>query len=272
MRAATSRLLLLVVSTAFGLALAELAVRAFDIGPHVEALSSDTYRLSENPLLRYELAPGASDGESAISAEGLRDRDIPPEKPAGTLRIAVVGDSIAYGLRLRREQAFPEQLEKLLNRAFGGPGLAFEVLNFGVPGYGLAQVVETVRARALRFAPDLVLYAYCLNDPQEYSVELENLLAHTTAAGRDYRAALAREGGRAAAHSRLYLLVRYGLGSLTQEGSGTATIRSSRPSRRAATRATSPSCTAPSRAGARRRRSSTPWRSSSALPTCRCWC
>jgi lysophospholipase L1-like esterase len=218
MRAATSRLLLLVVSTAFGLALAELAVRVFDIGPHVEALSSDAYRLSEDPLLRYELAPGASDGESAISAEGLRDRDTPLEKPAGTRRIAVVGDSIAYGLRLRREQAFPEQLERLLNRAFGAPGSAWEVLNFGVPGYGLAQVVETVRSRALRFAPDLVVYAYCLNDPQEYSVELETLLAHTPAAARDYRAALAREGGRAAAHSRLYLLVRYGLGSLTQAG------------------------------------------------------
>jgi lysophospholipase L1-like esterase len=218
MRAATSRLLLLGVSTAFALALAELVVRVFDLGPRVEALASESYRLSGNPRLGYELAPHASDGEGEISAAGLRDRDYPLAKPAGTRRIAVLGDSIAYGLRLRREQSFPEQLERLLGRHFAGPGAAFEVLNFGVPGYGLAQVVETLRARALPFAPDLVLYAYCLNDPQPYSLELENLLAHTPSAARDYRAALAREGARAAAHSRLYLLARYGLRSLTREG------------------------------------------------------
>jgi lysophospholipase L1-like esterase len=218
MRAAMSRSLLLLLGTALGLVLAELAVRVFDLGPHIEALPTDSYRLSDDPLLGYELAPGAADGADRISAAGLRDRDYPLEKPAGTLRIAVLGDSIAYGFGVRRAQSFPEQLEDLLNQHFAGPGLAFEVLNFGVPGYGLAQVVESLRARALRFAPDLALYAFCLNDPQGYSLELATLLARTPAAGRDYRAALSREGGRAAARSRLYLLARYGLGRLTREG------------------------------------------------------
>ncbi len=218
MRAAMSRPLLLLLGTALGLALAELAVRLFDLGPHIEALPGEAYRLSDEPALGYELAPEAPDGEARISALGLRDRDTPLAKPAGTLRIAVVGDSIAYGFGLRREESFPEQLEELLNRHFAGPGLAFEVLNFGVPGYGLAQAVESLRVRALRFAPDLAVYAYCLNDAQGYSLELANLLARTDSAGRDYREALAREGGRAAARSRLYLLARYGLARLTREG------------------------------------------------------
>ena len=39
-----------------------------------------------------------------------------------------------------------------------------EVLNFGVPGYNLEQEIETLRARALAFAPDLVVVLFCLND------------------------------------------------------------------------------------------------------------
>jgi hypothetical protein len=39
-----------------------------------------------------------------------------------------------------------------------------EVLNFGVPGYNLDQEIETLRSRVLRFDPDVVVLAFCLND------------------------------------------------------------------------------------------------------------
>jgi hypothetical protein len=45
-----------------------------------------------------------------------------------------------------------------------GEGPRVEVLNFAVPGYRLDQEIETLRSRALPFAPDAVVLAFCLND------------------------------------------------------------------------------------------------------------
>jgi lysophospholipase L1-like esterase len=38
------------------------------------------------------------------------------------------------------------------------------VLNFGVSGYNTQQEVEMLKAKGLRYDPDLVILAYCLND------------------------------------------------------------------------------------------------------------
>jgi len=43
-------------------------------------------------------------------------------------------------------------------------GKKIKVLNFGVPGYNMAQELEVLRAKALRFKPDLVILQYCIND------------------------------------------------------------------------------------------------------------
>ena len=39
-----------------------------------------------------------------------------------------------------------------------------EVLNFGVSGYNTQQEVETLREKGLRYSPDLVVLAVCVND------------------------------------------------------------------------------------------------------------
>jgi len=84
------------------------------------------------------------------------------EKPKGLRRVAVLGDSIAFGYWVAERDGFPSQLEAMLN-ATGAPGHV-EVLNFGVPGYNLDQEIEALRARGLAFSPDLVVVAFCLND------------------------------------------------------------------------------------------------------------
>jgi len=69
--------------------------------------------------------------------------------------------------------------DRYLNRDLANTGVDYEVLNFGVSGYGVAQAVETLRSRALQLDPDIVVYAYCLNDAQAYSLEMANLIALT---------------------------------------------------------------------------------------------
>lgn len=110
---------------------------------------------------------------------GIRN---PPFETGSTrpTRIIVLGDSYAFGWGVAEEQAFPRQLERMLRERH--PSVSIEVLNAGVPGYGLYQqramldhvlssteidiVVSTFSLsndpvddlRILRFAPDGLLH------------------------------------------------------------------------------------------------------------------
>jgi lysophospholipase L1-like esterase len=171
MRRRAQLLALALASAGLALAVGELAVRGLGIGPVIRVENRWLYQRSDDPALGYELRPGAPDGVLWISQAGLRDRDFPPAKPAGTLRIAVVGDSVAYGAGVSRHEAFARRLEQRLEQCARPDGPRFEVMNFGVTGYGVSQVAQVVRARALPYAPDVIVYGYVLNDPQDFSLE-----------------------------------------------------------------------------------------------------
>ncbi len=133
-----------------------------------------TVRRSSDERLSFDLRPGArvqAEVEYRINALGLRGPETTVAKPPGARRIAVLGDSIAFGYWVAEPDAFPRQLELLLGQV-RGPGPAVEVLNFGVPGYNLDQEIEVLRTRALDFEPDVVVIAFCLNDLEGTSHEL----------------------------------------------------------------------------------------------------
>jgi lysophospholipase L1-like esterase len=134
---------------------------------------------------------------------GLRDREFDRKKPAGTFRIGIIGDSVTYGLACERGEAFAKQLEGLL-RAGAAAGTRYEVLNLGVSGYNIGQIVEQLRTFGMSFGLDLVIYAYSLNDPQSFSLELQGLTAMREEARRDYRPTDTLR--RWLAHSRIFLL------------------------------------------------------------------
>jgi len=213
------RATLLLVASAISMGGAEIVVRMLDIGPEIAPVYAGNYRLASSPRLRYELVPGSPDGAHSINSFGMRDREYPVAKPPNTIRVACIGDSICYGFRVQREETFSARLEELLNGEPGREGVAtFEVLNFGVTGYSFTQIMENLREKVLPFEPDLILYAYCLNDPQEYSLEMEGLLAQLTRAEKGYLLPGAWSGWAPLQRSRLYLLSRYVIGSMTREG------------------------------------------------------
>jgi len=217
-RALAPKLALLGASIAVGLAFVEGAVRAFDVGPRFEPLLSGLFRLSDDPTLRYELLPGARDGAQAINAHGMRDRERAREKPPGTFRIAVLGDSLAFGLGTLQSLTFPAHLERILAERFRTSGLRIEVLNFGVSGYSLEQSLAMLRQRALAFEPDVVLLVYCLNDPEDQSFELAKLRSALSRAQRNYRERVLGRAEEWLRFSRAYALARYLWESRTREG------------------------------------------------------
>lgn len=205
------------ISFAAALVGAEAAVRAFDLGPEVSPVFRENYRLSDNPALRYELVPGSPDGEDRINTDGMRDREHRVAKPSGVFRIACLGDSITYGFGVPSRSSYPARLESGLNST-AAPGVRFEVLNFGVTGYNITQSIENLRARALKYRPDLVIYQYCLNDPQQYSSELENLEISLTRAETGYRRRLVARGGQLLSRSRIFALAAFAWQSAAPEG------------------------------------------------------
>jgi len=85
-----------------------------------------------------------------INAQGLRgDRDYAPSPPRGVRRIAVFGDSCVFGTEVDDDSTVPALLEGHLEAA--------EVLNFGVTGYGLGQMVLRLETEGFALAPDHVV-------------------------------------------------------------------------------------------------------------------
>ncbi|NNE42809.1 MAG: hypothetical protein HKN12_01245, partial [Gemmatimonadetes bacterium] len=89
------------------------------------------------------------------NSRGMRDEEYPVEKPAGTLRIALVGGSHSMGSGVADDETFEALLEVRLDAASAG---RVEILNFAVGGYGDLHGPYILENEALQFAPDVVLY------------------------------------------------------------------------------------------------------------------
>jgi lysophospholipase L1-like esterase len=205
------KILAIGIGILLALATGEILLRIVG-APEVAPVRRGRFQLSANPRLVFEPVPGLAyegtpDGffeyPGASNRLGYRDRDHPVAKPPGTYRIVILGDSIAAGYRIpQTEDTFPALLERDLRAA----GLPVEVLNFGVTGYNTQQEVETLRARALAYAPDLVLVAYCHNDRRPPDPRIVQALQEA-AGGRKVLPLGGAE--RVLLHSALYRFVRY---------------------------------------------------------------
>jgi hypothetical protein len=97
-----------------------------------------------------------------INSHGFRDFERTIKKDKNTIRIALLGDSIIAAREVNIEKTAGQLLEKRLNKKFGPiTGKKYEVLNFGVPGYGVDQMHLNWDKYASKFDPDFVfLYVF----------------------------------------------------------------------------------------------------------------
>jgi len=182
MRKLAPRLLLLLGGTILALSIGEVLVRVFweDLRPlrdveinypmafpapvtglefgfipgseFVGKYDGDPYgTLPENHAVRY-----------AINETGFRDRPFPGRIDGEAFTIMVVGDSFAFGEGVARGERFTEVMGAALSQKLGEP---VETLNCAVSGYASRDESGLVRKMVPWLEPDVVLLAYCLNDP-----------------------------------------------------------------------------------------------------------
>lgn len=159
---------LVLFSTILTLSFLEILLRIvdpFQFRPkrEVTIFSSQTYRLSRNRNILYELVPDSRavfEGiEFRVNAAGFRDKPYRVHK-GDKKRIIFVGDSLTYGWLIPLQDTYHRQLENILQDR----GVAVETMGMGVVGYNLIQEYFLVRERVARFNPDLLVLQIGPND------------------------------------------------------------------------------------------------------------
>ncbi len=108
-----------------------------------------------DPVIGYALNPGfetlavTSDFNVIykINSKGQRDQEYPYDRPPGKKRVLAFGDSFTFGEGVKYGERFtdiPETNE-------------IEIINFGVPGYGLDQSLALYKIEGSRYEHDMVI-------------------------------------------------------------------------------------------------------------------
>jgi len=179
------RLGILIVLGILGIPIVDVLLRPLVEGNKSESLIINPAEFAElyQPDAYGSLLPGwvwespGPSGDETLRIEtnryGMRMGDVQLEKTPGTIRVAVVGDSLPFGWGVPREQSFPAVLEMLLNA--GGAG-RYEVLNFAAPGYTAIHALHQYENLVHHFQPDILILALGLYDSFESRLSERELL------------------------------------------------------------------------------------------------
>lgn len=91
------------------------------------------------------------------NSEGMADREYAAGKPAGTIRIALLGDSVTASLYTPQAEKFKSLWEKALSQSLGKP---VEIMNFGIDGTGTWEQLQMFQLRARQYKPDYVVLSF----------------------------------------------------------------------------------------------------------------
>ena len=155
-----SRILLLLLSAALGVGLAEGAARvlfAREFGDVLELDGKLLYRPVPGAVKYHHLSSANGDRrvEVRYNAQGFRG---PALRPAGSARrVAVYGDSFIDAYFAEEPATFCARLEHQLAERLGEP---VEVVNAGVRGYGPDQVALKLEQELPALRPELVIVAF----------------------------------------------------------------------------------------------------------------
>ena len=153
-------LVLIACSLLFFILAMELALRAIDYPRRearilcLDAIMGNVYcpNLSERLDNMYD-----STLLVTTNSEGMADREYAAAKPAGTIRIALLGDSVTASLYTPQAEKFKSLWEKALSQSLGKP---VEIMNFGIDGTSTWEQLQMFQLRARHYKPDYVVLSF----------------------------------------------------------------------------------------------------------------
>ncbi len=158
-----ANVLLAAASTLVALSLLEVGMRLFQPQPMAAVRRSGRLGWVHKPNVRMVYERSVFRIPVRFSNIGLRDRDYPFAKPPKTCRIGILGDSFVEAMQVPFDSMLSERLEARLV-ASPRDERGYEVINFGVSGYGTCQQLLLLEELVLRFEPDVVVSVYYHND------------------------------------------------------------------------------------------------------------
>ncbi|WP_145065947.1 SGNH/GDSL hydrolase family protein [Engelhardtia mirabilis] len=136
-----------------------------DFGARGEVFGGQTH----DPLLGWVPAPGLRDfvepghPPRSTNSVGMRGQaEFALEPTEGLVRVATIGDSFTFGTHQKDERIWPARLSEASLSQGSRP---FEVLNFGVPGYGTDQALLRLERDVLPYRPDVVVWGIFETNP-----------------------------------------------------------------------------------------------------------
>jgi len=117
-------------------------------------LDEDTGHLSgHNPILGWSPKPLMHTEDVRINSQGIRsEHDYSQDAPPHLVRVSAFGDSFTFGSDGTNTDTWESQMEQADSR--------FEVLNFGVGGYGLDQAYLRYMHEGVHFQSDIVIIGF----------------------------------------------------------------------------------------------------------------
>lgn len=152
---------------------------------HTEQLLEKYEQRKNNAVLIYDqqlgwtLNPGYKNVNEAIFINQAGIRSVvqyTPEPVDDRLRIALFGDSYTYDEEVNNHNTWATRLEQEL----GNLGINAEVLNFGVPGYGMDQAYLRWETTGKAFNPDIVIFGFVAKDAERNLNILRQILQPNT--------------------------------------------------------------------------------------------
>ncbi|HEY8515299.1 MAG TPA: SGNH/GDSL hydrolase family protein [Candidatus Binatia bacterium] len=96
------------------------------------------------------------------NSRGFRGPERSYEKPPGTYRVVILGDSFIEGYSVNLEDRVSERLEKLLSEQ--DPSRRYEVIALGTAGYSTDQELIWLESEGVKYQPDVVVVMFYMND------------------------------------------------------------------------------------------------------------
>ncbi len=172
LRSLLANLVLVLFSLVVCAAIAEIAARVYagSLARPDPAAAAAARPISRfHPTLGWDKPPGGEarirraefDIQILINSRGLRGPDYDYDKPAGTRRVLILGDSFAEGYYVDEPDTARAVLESRLN---AGPCRGWQVVNGGTIAYSTDQEYLFFREEGWRYRPDLVTLLFYHND------------------------------------------------------------------------------------------------------------